>query len=323
MAVAATILTAPWWALLLARHGIDPLLSAAQAGNHAWYSPLALLVFRFSEEPLFPLLAAIGLIGLFVCLLERRFLLPVWLLVIFVVDARKAPTDAMLALSMLIAIGMTSVVLPLAAHAGLAFGERVDGLRRDSQGRALGAQVLVCSLLMALAFLGIIAMPTGEGSALHALGSSQREAMSWVARDSQTGDRYLVITGWQEPWTDVTSEWFPALTGRESIATVQGHEWRGGKNYRERLEAFEDVQDCGQEDASCLDAWSAATGAAFDFIYLSKAPPPWAHALRIDDCCAALRADLVRSPDYLLVYDGPGASIFQKIHQTSHFGGPT
>ncbi|HEU4758434.1 MAG TPA: hypothetical protein VFT91_00495 [Dehalococcoidia bacterium] len=113
LAALVLVMTAPWWATVIARYGAGPLLSAAQAGGHTWYSwGLARLIrFDFTEEPFLPLLAALGLLGVLACLADRRFLLPAWLAAMFILDPRKASTNAMVPLAMLIAIGVTSVLL--------------------------------------------------------------------------------------------------------------------------------------------------------------------------------------------------------------------
>jgi hypothetical protein len=71
-------------------------------------------------------------------------------------------------------------------------------------------------------------------------------------------------------------EWFPALTGRQSIFTVQGTEWTQGPNFNQYVTSTYAAQKClTSGDASCLDA--AVSRSAYDFIYLSK-------TLRVDNC---------------------------------------
>ncbi|HZP26255.1 MAG TPA: glycosyltransferase family 39 protein, partial [Dehalococcoidia bacterium] len=308
MALAATVLTAPWWAVVLARHGADPLLSAAQAGNHAWYSLLGIVIFRFAEEPLFPLLGAIGLLGLFVCLLERRFLLPVWLLVLFVVDSRKAYTDAMLPLSMLIAIGVCSVILPLASHMGASLGERQEGLRRDSRGKLMGAQVLACSAILVFAFLGATLPLRDAKSPLHSLAPEQRQAMAWAAESTPTDSRFLVITGSVTPWTDNVSEWFPALSLRQNLGTVQGHEWLGGGEYREQKQFYKDLQRCAQGPVSCLPLTGNGT-TLVNYVYIVK-QEVWGSESDAD-CCTGLIEALRAAPGFATVYENEHAVIFE------------
>jgi hypothetical protein len=71
-------------------------------------------------------------------------------------------------------------------------------------------------------------------------------------------------------------EWFPALTGQQSIFTVQGTEWTQGKNFNQYVTSTYPAQRClSSGEASCLDA--AVSRSAYDFIYVSK-------TLRVDNC---------------------------------------
>lgn len=310
MALAATLLTAPWWLVVLAKHGTAPLVSAVEAGNHVWYVSLSLLFLRFTEEPLFPLLAALGLLGIFVCLLERKFLLPAWLLLLFVVDSRKAATDAMLPLSMLIAIGVSAVVLPLAAHIPAVFGERMAGVRRDQQGKPLGAQALVGLIVLFYAVVGAVVVLPKNNSPLHILQPEQRQAMAWVADSTPPDSRFLVVTGSASTWTDEVSEWFPALTSRESLATVQGSEWIGGQKYRYTLDYYDDLQECAQGPVACLPLQAGANPAP-DYVYVARAQV-WGSDTKTD-CCTGLIEALRTSDRFVMMYDGEGAAIFEVI----------
>ena len=61
----------------------------------------------------------------------------------------------------------------------------------------------------------------GEASFLVSLSSDERTAMAWVARETPTASRFLLVpdTGWE---TAETIEWFPVLTGRVSVE-FSGH----------------------------------------------------------------------------------------------------
>jgi len=92
VAACVAVLTAPWWLHLLLLFGPGPLLSALQSGNHSLLAPLRLLALNFTEEPFFPVAMAFGLLGLAWSLRTGRYLLPLWLVLIFVLDSRKSAT---------------------------------------------------------------------------------------------------------------------------------------------------------------------------------------------------------------------------------------
>jgi uncharacterized membrane protein len=117
LAVGATaaVLSAPWWGTVIARHGLDPFLSASQSGRGDWYSWAGdtLLSLDFTEEPIAPLLACLGMAGLVISIARRELLIPAWLVAIFILDPRSASTFSMMPLAMLIGVASVAAVVTL------------------------------------------------------------------------------------------------------------------------------------------------------------------------------------------------------------------
>ena len=59
---------------------------------------------------------------------------------------------------------------------------------------------------------------------------------------------------------------------------------------------------------ACVDRWTAANGAAYSHVYITKtmAPP----GLPGRDCCSKVLASAMTDPRYERIYDGPGAAVF-------------
>ncbi|HXG36905.1 MAG TPA: hypothetical protein VNL15_08050, partial [Dehalococcoidia bacterium] len=106
--VGGFILALPWLIEVIGTHGLGPYLAAMSTGEGvaAPWDRYAFMTFSFSEEPYVPFLAVLGFVGFLSCLAQRKFLLPLWLTLVFVLDARKAPTLAMVPMAMLIAIAL-------------------------------------------------------------------------------------------------------------------------------------------------------------------------------------------------------------------------
>lgn len=305
-------LSAPWWAVMVARHGVLPFVAAFVAGSRMSAQPLIVLIeLRFTNELLFPIAMALGLLGAIACVAGRRYVLPAWLAAIVLLDSRALGTDATVPLALLAGIGVADVLLPLltrvpalslagapgsASHAG----ERVAG--------GAAAAVLVGALLFAF-LTALVSTPRQ----LTGLSADERAAMAWSEQQTPASSRFLIVSG--DQWAlDRTTEWFPALAQRQSVVTTQGYEWRSRDGFRARLAAYDNAQKCASQDAGCLAAWERDTGIGFDYVYLPKLAP------RIDlivedekECCAALRASLRDDADYATVYDGPAATIFQRV----------
>jgi hypothetical protein len=110
---------------------------------------------------------------------------------------------------------------------------------------------------------------------------------------------------------DRTSEWFPVLAGRVSVATVQGQEWVEGGAFRSSIDDYDLLQECSERDGSCLADWSDATGVDFDYVYIPKIAPRFAPS-SVEECCDTLRRMLEQDGGYRKAYDGGGAVIFAR-----------
>jgi len=100
--------------------------------------------------------------------------------------------------------------------------------------------------------------------------------MQWVRQNTPPDSRFLVLTGTTSVSCDSVLEWFPALTGRKSLYTVQGTEWTKGDEFIPYVKSTYAVQDClSSGDVACLD--NAFSRAGYDYIYVSK-------FLRVDNC---------------------------------------
>ncbi|MGK2965671.1 MAG: hypothetical protein ACSLFM_08680 [Tepidiformaceae bacterium] len=79
-------------------------------------------------------------------------------------------------------------------------------------------------------------------SSAQPLPSEERDAMAWVAAETPEGARFAVITDATRWSSDRSAEWFPYLTGRVSVSTVQGLEWVRGDAFEDARDAFEELQ---------------------------------------------------------------------------------
>ena len=132
--------------------------------------------------------------------------------------------------------------------------------------------------------------------------------MGWVARETPANAKFLIVAG--TPWEiDRNSEWFPVLTNRKSVATVQGYEYRPLGEFAHKKREYIDLQSCAAWVSQCLQDWSRTTGQPYTHVYIPKSPER--------DCCRLLRYSLERDPAYRIIYDGPGAVLFVRRPQST------
>ena len=312
-----TVATAPWWLSLFATHGTGPLLAALQTGDWSPLTLVRLLMFDFGEAPLLDLIPVAAAIGVFAAAGRGTWFLPAWLLVIFVLDPRKAPTLATLPVALLAGLALHEVLLPALRRAA----ERIElaGAAYETRARRVASAflltVLVYSLLSAAASSGTRA--TFVWSATSALPPEERTAMEWIAAETPQDSRFLVMSDslrWAE---DRTAEWFPALAERPSVATPQGREWLRDVPFSEVEERYEALMRCGEARAACLAEWSQAYDVTFSHVYIPGGSLRGVESdraqARLASCCEMLAASLAASPDYRLLRDEGDVRIYEYL----------
>ncbi|MCM8750096.1 glycosyltransferase family 39 protein [Thermomicrobiaceae bacterium CFH 74404] len=306
------IVTAPWWATVLIRHGISALKPASDPGWPFYHGIVQLLHLDITREPTFTMLGGLALLGAFVCLGRREYLLPAWVLAIHALQPRAADQRAVIPLAMLAGIGIIEVVLPLLARvvrATTLLRSSSNGLARGVAHFLLDRTWLLQVTLLALTVQSAASTAYAFNPLLTGLSPDERAAMEWAATSTLRSSPFIVITG--EPWfgQDKTSEWFPALTQRVSVDVVQGYEWVGG--FAQRIARHEQLQACATQNSGCLENWALEHNIMFSYVYVTRRPANIEGVLI--DRTAAIQASLRSDPRYVVVYDGPGAVIFRRV----------
>lgn len=310
VAASVALVTSPWWGLVLSRHGIGPFLNASRTGSH---SPVDMLVaminFNWTDEPLFPLLAVIGLVGVVWCLHRGSYFLPLWLLVCFLLDPRKYLTDVTLPIAMLVGIATANVLLPLLTRRNETTdaGDRTDPL--PGTARTKWVTPAVVGVLALYAWLSsMMVLPNTLVGLTHA----EREAMAWISQQTPPESSFAVVTN--GTWArDRASEWFPVIAERRSVATVQGYEWLPDRAFEQMQGAYQELQECGLVTSDCLDTWSEEHGIGFSHVILTRTEPieSW-DDLRYP-CCTALELALAGDNRYQLIYQNADVVVFERI----------
>jgi hypothetical protein len=321
VAVGTALLTAPWWATVASIHGFAPFLAAGATGGtvfgtHRGEALTKLAFFGLgTAEPLFPLIGALAILGAFATLTRRGAFLPLWWLTIILLDTRAGATYASIPVALLAGLAITEVIVPIVARPPLWSGPAAGLTRTTGWEAALGAprrrQWAVAVVLFVLLGYGIasavVRRPSlgAEGRYLTSLTSADRQAMAWVARQTPRESRFLIVVGgaaggW---WADRVAEWFPVLTKRVSVATVQGTEWLPSGTFENRERQYDRLQGCAVWGATCLEDWAREATRTYSHVYIPKTLSY--------PCCGPLDSALRHDPSYRLVFDGPGASIYE------------
>lgn len=232
------IVTSLWWIPALVRLGAGPFLDAAQTGSQSALSILYPFILTLTDEPLLTVVAVLGLVGFFVCLRSRRYILPVWYFLPFLVDPRSGATYAMIPLAMMAGLALSDVILPTLV--------RDDGDHAGTPGPANIFRSGTATTLLSILTLYLLggAVYFGTQLAGSAVSGTDRTALDWIRANTEPNSRFLVMTGEDQPLCDGLQEWFPALTGRIGITTIQGDEWLPNGKYAQAVALQNAVQSC-------------------------------------------------------------------------------
>jgi hypothetical protein len=289
------LLTAPWWLSVLSHHGTAPFLYAAQSGGQDEFSLDTLRYFTFSGEPFLSVLAVLGFLGALAAVVAGRPFVPLWLVVIFLINPRNPATPATVPLALLVAIGVCELIVPGVA-ALMEHRPNQAWLSRAP----LPARIPPAALLL-LPIFGFVFLSSrsvaGNSTLLQPLSNSDRRAMAWSRSHTADSARFLVLTG---KWfgQDAAAEWFPVLAGRVSTATVQGSEWLPGRRFYRGWKETDSLRTC--RTTGCVRRWLAAGRGDPQFLYVRQG------------LTGELWADLRETPDLQIRYDQDSVLILER-----------
>lgn len=155
--VAALAILSIWLLPAMYTHGVVPYFSAIRnvLFFEAPFSPIIGRAIPLTGESLIPIIAVLGVLGFFVAAAKREWTIPLWVLAIFILHTRAASVLVTIPFSMLAAVALTQLLLPLIVEASRPVGEVYNlppsGIRRWlAQGRlhthkiiAVGFQIVL------------------------------------------------------------------------------------------------------------------------------------------------------------------------------------
>jgi len=276
IALGVTLLTAPWWGTVISQHGLAPFLSALQTGQHATVDWLYLFISLFGSGEFIPLLLVLRFAGLFYAIWKREYLLPSLLLVPALLDPRSAASIALLAFSMMSALGFLDAfplikeTLPRMTRI-FANSPQESAQIREIRGKnnhgilesRIGGMVVLLLAVILFVECGLLNYRLVNTT----LTADERSAMGWLNDNLPPDQNFILVTGKTYSMSDPAQEWFPVFSGQHSQSTLQGLEWTLGAEFTDRLNDLAVLQAC--DDFSCVEKFAARTGLVYDYIWVS------------------------------------------------------
>jgi hypothetical protein len=293
------VLTSPWWITIIHNYGISTILNGASTGG---IFSLSIFISYFTQEPYVTILAVLSIFGIFAELIRRRYFLFIWMVLIMLLSPRSGDAFATIPGSMLVGSGIVWLLIPgLFSNARRLIDENLslEQIFNERISKITFAYILVIALWGPMAVAGL-----PETSAVS---QDDQIAMQRISQNTSMNDSFIVLTGVKDWYMDNISEWFPALSGRISISTIQGSEWLPKKENNNYNERYTDLQSCTDQDYSCITTWAEQYEASYSYIYLNK---PMEDKAIIN---LPISYSLASSKQLQLVFDNPRASVFRVI----------
>jgi len=300
-ALGILVLTSPWWIITLRRFGFSLFVDAVKSSGPI--NP-SVILFNFTGEPFITIIAVVALLGLFAEIVRRRYFLLIWLILIAFVTPRGSLRLAAIPGSMLFASGVVWVIVP-----GLtSFTKRVS---EDSQqlGEIMreGISKVALAIILFAAFFSALAFPLLGSPETKSLSQSDVQAMQWVSQNTLLNSRFALLTG-EEQWiTDPITEWFPAFAKRNSVATIQGSEWLPDQTYKKRIDSYYALQDCSEQDYSCVATWAKDNNISYSYLYVTR-PASGEKGINLP-----INYSLVTSDELQLSFENQGVRIYRVV----------
>lgn len=305
--IGVLVCTAPWWVTVIATHGFSPFLSATQTGGYRFDIVLGFIQGKIAQEAFLTFIGCFAVIGIFLELAKKKLFLPVWMFAMVLTEPRSATLYWKPVIAMLAAIVLLDLIFPgLRSIENRTPGSTPNGNWADDliSGRMVK---IIFTFFLAYFIMSAYAIVQEDSQSL-VVSQGDLSTFDWINANLPPNQQFVLITG-VDSLTDSTSEWFPALTQENSLATVQGQEWTQGKKFTALLNSSANLQLCVVQDTSCIEDWTKETGLSFDYVYLRK----WVVKSQEGEAFYdwPLLDSLVESGKYRVIYDSENAMILK------------
>ncbi len=282
------VLTTPWWATVLARHGLEPFLAASDYGGDVLSDGLIapnlferLITPVITHEPFFAVVGATGALGAFIALARGQWVLPALWGALILLGMRALATFSVVPTALLAGYATVEVLIPIIRSASRT--DATDSIRAEF---AMWRPALLAGLVLGILFYGATHQSRGEAAFLRPLSEADQRAMLWANRALPPDSAFLVIPARVWP-ADREGEWLPALADRPAVNVPQGYEWVEDE-FSRRVYLHDLAWSCWYQDADCIE--EVAELVDFTHVYL----PP--------NCCDPLLASFIRDDRYDIEY---------------------
>ena len=258
VAIGVLLLTSPWWFNVIRHHGLETLLHAGQGSYSRLKIWTVFFTLSFTDEYT-PVIAVFALCGIFMHAAKKDYLPIAWAAMGLLAEPRGGLPASTLPFSIMamtvLSDGIATRLTPST--------EWMDSLKQHSGRSFFGFFILLFTYN---------AFQVSDTLSYQVLTKEERTAIEWVRSNTDPADRFLVLDDEGNPLHSPLTEWFPALSERRSVATIQGTEWLSGKSsYANQYDVIKNIQQCLYADMNCIHNLENLLTDEYSYILISTA----------------------------------------------------
>ena len=263
------LFSSPWLASVLSYHGVTPFLSALHTGSSG-ITAVGILHDLLFDEGIIPVLLLFRITGLIWGISKKYYFLLIWSFLPYLIEPRSAPSVSFYPITILTALALMETLPWLITH-----------IKKQEISNLHQKVIFNISLLTIISLLFIDSCLYGFRLVGNSLKSNDLNAMNWAKENLPENSVFLVLTGIPSPEIDPYIEWFPALTERQNISTLQGYEWLLADHFYVFYAELSNLQQC--TSVTCVENWSITNNRSYDYIAVFRAESSKTDELFLND----------------------------------------
>ncbi len=280
------IIAAPWPIRVITFHGFTPYAFVAELRQHNGF-PMENLIWILSNELQYRLLLVSAASGILIAYFTKYRRLIIWAAVVLVARATSMISFDVFPLALLAGIGLTT--LPVIFT------------------KQIYRQTYKAIVIMFLLFSFPWSVQT-VSERFTRLRSDDISALEWVKQFTPQSARFILISSQPDWWKDAVPEWFPAITGRISLVTVQGSEWTPFTEHHRTILFHQAIRRCNQSTIACIESAATLAALPFSHLYLVKHKDQPG----VGDYCPLLLHSIRNSANYRVIFGNEAAEIWER-----------
>ena len=232
-------LSSPYWVTILLRFGFSPFISAFQTGEFNFGTTiLSLVMFDFTREQFLQLFQVFAVLGFLLSLKDKNFKIPLWAFILILLDPRSICRSISLPFAMLAGISLEKIIYT-------PFSKIDIPLIKIKQKQMLlkNAGLLILLAFFTYTLLTHFLSQYTDRPVTTVISQYELESYEWVRQNCPQESSILILPSGGSWQSDAVMEWFPVLTGRHSLITVQGTEWLKDDFFKEQVQIYLNLKE--------------------------------------------------------------------------------